>query len=299
MISISSIRFGDNDDENLKTIMNRISKYPISHTQKTNTTGSGDSILAKCANVARQMAWQTHIRVPWLSAKPPNTRTLCYTHSIGVFRLCAGNDRLDELPVRHLGAGLRCVFRRRARLHSVDDHRWAVLAGAATECDGHRSAGQLVGELCRRHRLPDAAGTNGSHSRCAATSRHTTSDCCMTHYYPTRRTRWRTTRSCRSACCWPSSGYSRTRRCPKRRTKRLRKFWRCSVTETRGELFGDQSIIQSMCHNIHVRTHKHGIALSEGTYAKVGSTGKWCTFGVAKCSHMRSVRCARRICTRS
>lgn len=45
---------------------------------------------------------------------------------------------------------------------------------------------------------------------------------------------WTTTPSCHSASCWPYSGYSRTRRCPRRRTRRLKKFWHSSDTAMAG-----------------------------------------------------------------
>lgn len=64
---------------------------------------------------------------------------------IGVFRVCAGNDRLDELPVGGVHAQLRCVLRGGARVHPVADHGRAVLAGAAPQRDGHRGIGQLDG----------------------------------------------------------------------------------------------------------------------------------------------------------
>lgn len=61
----------------------------------------------------------------------------CYP-LIGVFRVCAGNDRLDELSIGGVHAQFRGILRRGPRLHSVADHRRAVLAGAATERDGDR-----------------------------------------------------------------------------------------------------------------------------------------------------------------
>lgn len=70
-----------------------------------------------------------------------------YTHSLGVFWLRAGNDRLDVLPVGGVNAGVRGVLRRRAGLDSVDDYCRAVQPGAAAERDGDRGAGQLDGEL--------------------------------------------------------------------------------------------------------------------------------------------------------
>lgn len=68
-------------------------------------------------------------------------------HSLGVFWLRAGNDRLDVLPVGGVYAGVRGVLRRRAGLDSVDDYCRAVQPGAAAERDGDRGAGQLDGEL--------------------------------------------------------------------------------------------------------------------------------------------------------
>lgn len=57
---------------------------------------------------------------------------------IGVFRLCAGDDRLDELPVCGVHAELRGVLRRWTRLHTLVDHCRAILTGSAAECDGDR-----------------------------------------------------------------------------------------------------------------------------------------------------------------
>lgn len=71
----------------------------------------------------------------------------CYTHSLGVFWLCAGNDRLDVLPVGRVNAGLRRVLRRRTGLDTVDDNCRTLLPGTAAERDGDRGAGELDGEL--------------------------------------------------------------------------------------------------------------------------------------------------------
>lgn len=62
----------------------------------------------------------------------------CYP-LIGVFRVCAGNDRLDELPISGIHAEFRGVLRCGPRLDPVAHHRRTVLAGAATQRNGHRS----------------------------------------------------------------------------------------------------------------------------------------------------------------
>lgn len=76
------------------------------------------------------------------------------TALIGVLRLCAGNDRLDELPVRGFDVELRRVLRRGPRLHPVDDHRRAVLAGTEAQRHGYCRASQLDGQLRRGNRIP-------------------------------------------------------------------------------------------------------------------------------------------------
>ena len=90
----------------------------------------------------------THTHTRYTPKSLLNTGTQsCYTHSLGVFWLCAGNDRLDVLPVGSVNAGLRRVFRRRTGLDTVDDYCRAVLPRAATERDGDRGARELDGEL--------------------------------------------------------------------------------------------------------------------------------------------------------
>lgn len=80
---------------------------------------------------------------------------------IGVFRLCAGDDRLDVLPVGGLDPQLRDVLRRRPGLDTLDDNRRAVLAGAPASRHVHRRARQLDGQLSRGHRLPQHEGEWG------------------------------------------------------------------------------------------------------------------------------------------
>lgn len=62
---------------------------------------------------------------------------------------------------------------------------------------------------------------------------------------------WRTTRSCRSACSWPSSGYSRTRRCPRRRTRRSRRSWPSSGTTMAGMCPCTSSFFAQILHTNH------------------------------------------------
>lgn len=61
----------------------------------------------------------------------------CYP-LIGVLRLCAGDDRLDELPVGGVDAQLRGVLRGGPRLHPLAHHGRAVLAGPAPQRHGYR-----------------------------------------------------------------------------------------------------------------------------------------------------------------
>lgn len=91
--------------------------------------------------------------------KPTNHRECeYYAFCIGVFWLCAGNDRLDVLP---LGGGhpwLCGLLRRRPWLHTVDDNGGTVLAGSPAQCHGHCGAGQLDGQLCGWHWIPQHEG---------------------------------------------------------------------------------------------------------------------------------------------
>lgn len=77
---------------------------------------------------------------------------------IGVLWLRAGDDRLDVVPLRRVDAGLRRVLRGGSRLHSLDDHRGALLSGTTAGRHVHRCAGQLAGQLPRRNRLPHDEG---------------------------------------------------------------------------------------------------------------------------------------------
>lgn len=56
---------------------------------------------------------------------------------IGVLRLCAGDDRLDELLVRRVDAQLRGVLCRGPGLDPVAHHRGALLTRPATQRYGH------------------------------------------------------------------------------------------------------------------------------------------------------------------
>lgn len=85
----------------------------------------------------------------------------CYP-LIGVLRVCAGNDRLDELFVGGVHSQLRGVLRGGTGLHPVAHHCRVVLAGPASQRHGHRRTRQLDGKLRRRHRLPQYEGNFSS-----------------------------------------------------------------------------------------------------------------------------------------
>lgn len=73
---------------------------------------------------------------------------------IGVFWLCAGDDRLDELPVGSVNAEFRGVLCGGTWLHPLANHGRAVLARAAPQRHGDRGPSQLDGKLRSRHRFP-------------------------------------------------------------------------------------------------------------------------------------------------
>lgn len=77
---------------------------------------------------------------------------------IGVLWLCAGDDRLDVLPVRCLHTQLRRILRSRARLHPMDDHCRAVLTGAPPGCHVYCGTRQLDSKFPRWHRFPNDEG---------------------------------------------------------------------------------------------------------------------------------------------
>lgn len=79
---------------------------------------------------------------------------LWFYRLIGVLWLCAGNDRLDELPVGGFHSQLRGVLRCRTWLHPVDDHRRTVLAGTQAQCHGNSSTSQLDGQFRSGNRIP-------------------------------------------------------------------------------------------------------------------------------------------------
>lgn len=91
-------------------------------------------------NTAKCVMCNMHLCLWFISNPVGDGKGLDYYSLIGVFRLCAGDDRLDELPVRGVHAELRGFLRRRARLHTLVDHCRAILAGSAAECDGDRRA---------------------------------------------------------------------------------------------------------------------------------------------------------------
>lgn len=60
-----------------------------------------------------------------------------YYRLIGVFRLCAGDDRLDVVPVCGVDAEFRGLLRGGAGLYSLAHHGGALLARPTTQRDGH------------------------------------------------------------------------------------------------------------------------------------------------------------------
>lgn len=93
-----------------------------------------------------------------VTEKPPNSRIGYYTFGLGVFWLCAGNDRLDVLPVGDLDPGVRRVLRRRTGIYSVDDNGRAVLAGPSPERHGNCGAGELERQFRSGHWIPKFTG---------------------------------------------------------------------------------------------------------------------------------------------
>lgn len=87
----------------------------------------------------------------------PEGEDSCYA-LIGVLWLRAGDDRLDVVPVGRVDARLRGLLRGRARLHSLDDHRGALLSGTTAGRHVYCSSGQLAGQFLSRHRLPNLEG---------------------------------------------------------------------------------------------------------------------------------------------
>lgn len=150
--------------------------------------------------------------------------------SIGVLWLCAGNDWLDVLPIGDIDAWLCGILRRWTWLNSLDDHRRAFLAGPKTDSDGDCRTRELAGKLCRWHRISQPAGM-----KLLAFPQ----SIYYNNEYSILRPHSKTTHSCRSALCWEHSGYSPIKRCRRRRTRRLRRFWRSSDTEMRGKATDD------------------------------------------------------------
>lgn len=93
--------------------------------------------------------------------KPTNHRERkYYAFCIGVFWLCAGNDRLDVLSICGRYIGLCCVLCRGTRLHTLDDNGGALLPRTTAQRHGHCRAGQLDGQLCGRHWIPQNEGAS-------------------------------------------------------------------------------------------------------------------------------------------
>lgn len=90
--------------------------------------------------------------------KPPNSGIGYYTFGLGVFWLCAGNDRLDVLPVGDLDPGVRRFLRRWTWVDTVDDNGRAVLAGSTSQRHGNCGPGELERQFRRRHWISQFAG---------------------------------------------------------------------------------------------------------------------------------------------
>lgn len=91
--------------------------------------------------------------------KPSNDRECeYYAFCIGVFWLCAGNDRLDVLSIGGGHPRLCGILRCGTRIDTLDDHRRALLPGTPAQRHGHCRFGQLDGQLCGRHWFPQHEG---------------------------------------------------------------------------------------------------------------------------------------------
>lgn len=63
--------------------------------------------------------------------------------SLGVFRLCAGNDRLDVLPIGDINIGICGILCCWSWFHSMDDNSRTVLPRSTSQCDGNSCIGEL------------------------------------------------------------------------------------------------------------------------------------------------------------
>lgn len=86
------------------------------------------------------------------------SRTGHYRICIGVFWLCAGNDRLDVLLIGDISIGIRGLLCGWPGLHTLDDHGRAIFSRTPAQCYGHSCFSQLDGKLCRRHRFSKFTG---------------------------------------------------------------------------------------------------------------------------------------------
>lgn len=99
-----------------------------------------------------------HLHVTLQSLSSPGSERTSFYRLIGVFRLCAGNDRLDVLFVGRVHVVLCQIFRHGPRFHTLDDHRRTVLARTPTRGHVYCRIGQLDGQFPSRNRLSNHEG---------------------------------------------------------------------------------------------------------------------------------------------
>lgn len=81
-----------------------------------------------------------------------------YQRPLGVFRFCAGNDRLDVISGRCFHTRVCRVLCCWPWFHTMDDHGRIVQSRPSTCGHVHRRAHKLGGQFRRRHRLPTSKG---------------------------------------------------------------------------------------------------------------------------------------------